>query len=316
MTKEMMQEEMGFLSLILPEQEYEKQTLKNDFIFGKVMQDENLCKELLELLTGNEIEAIETLDSQKSIKVTNDSRGVRYDIYVEDKGENVYDTEIQQYYGIENKNELPKRSRYYQGLMDLNLLESGGNFEKLKNSYVLFICTFDPFDMKFCRYEFKNMCMMEQTFPLRDGRTILFFNSKGKINNVSKEIKAFLDYLETGSVTDEFTAKLDEAVKYAKHNKEWKVEYMKSLLYEMDIRRRATREGLEEGRAEGLAEGREKMLIEQIVKKIQKNKSVEEIASELEVTVGEIKHLYEVAVDAGPEYDVDGIYEKLKNKDN
>ena len=130
------------------------------------------------------------------------------------------------------------------------------------------------------------------------------FNSKGKINNVSKEIKAFLDYLETGKVTDEFTEKLDQAVKLAQHNKEWKVEYMKSLLYEMDIRSRATREGR--------AEGREKILIEQIVKKVQKNKELADIASELETTVEEIKHLYEVAVECGPEYDVDEIYNKAK----
>ena len=306
MTKEYINQEADAKMYISPGQEYEKQTLKSDFIFGKVMQDEELCKELLELLTGNEIEGIENLNSQMPIKVTNDSRGVRYDIYVEDTSANVYDAEIQQYGGVEVKRELPKRSRYYQGLMDLNLLESGGTYANLKNSYVVFICTFDPFEMKFCRYEFKNMCMLEQTFPLRDGRTILFFNSKGEIKNISKEIQAFLDYLETGQVSDEFTEKLDKAVEYARHNKEWKVEYMKSLLYEMDIRRRATREGLEEGR--------EKSLIEQIVKKVQKNKSIDLIASELETTVEEISSLYEATLKCGPEYDVDQIYNMVNNK--
>ncbi len=304
MTKDY-KEEKEIMLQISPELEYENQTLKNDFIFGKVMQDPKLCAELLKMLTGNDIEGIESINSQKPVKVTSDSKGVRYDIYVEDRNSNVYDAEMQRYWDEDSRKELPKRSRYYQGLMDLNLLESGGAYEDLKNSFVVFICTFDPFDMNLCCYRFENMCMVEPIFPLGDGRTILFFNTKGEIENVPKDIKEFLDYLETGSITNEFAVRLDNAVKIARQNKEWKVEYMKSLLYEMDITRRATKKGLEEGRAVSL--------IEQIVKKIGKNKPIDVIASELETTVEDIKNMYEVALQCGPEYDVNEIYDKVKN---
>ncbi len=123
--KNVYEKEKEQLTKIPPEQEYEKQTLKNDFIFGKVMQDKTLCIKLLELLTGNDIDDLISINTQKAIKVTNESKGIRYDVYVEDCDNNAYDTEMQNLNTLED---LPKRTRYYQGMMDLNLLESGGSY--------------------------------------------------------------------------------------------------------------------------------------------------------------------------------------------
>ena len=43
------------------------------------------------------------------------------------------------------KDNLPKRMRYYQGMIDLNILEKGESYKALKKSFVIFICTFDLF---------------------------------------------------------------------------------------------------------------------------------------------------------------------------
>lgn len=238
-------ETKGQLMKLPPEKEYEKQTLKNDFIFGKVMQDRELCLEMLELLTGNVIDGNVTINEQKPIRITSDSKGVRYDVYVEEDGVNVYDAEMQN----DNKKEnLPKRSRYYQGMIDLNLLESGGLYEDLINSYVIFICTFDPFEKGLCCYRFENSCDENDNFKLDDGRTILFFNTKGKVKNISKEVEAFLEFIENTIVTSEYTNRLSNAVEKVRQNKEWRVEYMKTWLHDMDVRN----EGREEGREEGI----------------------------------------------------------------
>ena len=45
------------------------------------------------------------------------------------------------------KDNLPKRMRYYQGMIDLNILEKGENYKNLKKSFVIFICTFDLFGL-------------------------------------------------------------------------------------------------------------------------------------------------------------------------
>lgn len=225
---------------------YENLTLKNDFIFGKVMQNKEICVELIQILTGNQMDEGVTINNQKPVKVTNDSRGVRYDVYVEDDV-TAYDAEMQNY---DKQQDLPRRSRYYQGMMDLNLLESGGDYKDLKNSYVIFICTYDSFGKELCCYRFGNMCIdkSEEELLLKDGRTILIFNTKGSKVNVSGEIKEFLDYVETEKTSNSFLKKLDREVKKAKENKEWRVEYMKTWLHDMDMKN----EGREEGREEGI----------------------------------------------------------------
>ena len=225
---------------------YEKLTLKDDFMFGKVMQDERNCIDMLERLTGNKIEKISTVVGQKVIKITNDSKGVRYDIYVEDENDNVYDTEMQQKNGTADIEVLPKRARFYQGMVDLNLLESGGDYEDLKTSYVIFICTFDPFGEDLCSYQFENICVNGANISLKDGRKILIFNTKGNTINVSRETYDFLKFIDANVVSDEYTDRLSKDVSKARMNKEWGVEYMKTLLHDMDVRR--------EGRAEGRKE--------------------------------------------------------------
>lgn len=50
-----------------------------------------------------------------------ETRGVRLDVYADDEHGTVYNVEMQT---TDNKN-LPKRSRYYQGQMDMDALKTG-----------------------------------------------------------------------------------------------------------------------------------------------------------------------------------------------
>ena len=68
--------------------------------------------------------------------MTYDGKGIRFDVYTEDEKNTVYDIEMQ----TTSQKDLPKRSRYYQGMVDLNLIERGAKFKQLKNSYIIFIC--------------------------------------------------------------------------------------------------------------------------------------------------------------------------------
>ena len=74
-------------------------------------------------------------------------------------------------------------------------------------------------------------------------------------------------------------------------------------------------EGRKEGREEGRKEGRKKEQVSLIVKKIKKNKTVAEIADDLEEKEEVIAPIYEAALSMKPDYDVEKIYELLeKNK--
>ena len=80
-------------------------------------------------------------------------------------------------------------------------------------------------------------------------------------------------------------------------------------------REEGRKEGREEGREEGRKEGRKKEQVSLIVKKIKKNKTVAEIADDLEEKEEVIAPIYEAALSMKPDYDVEKIYELLeKNK--
>ncbi len=119
---------------------WEELSISNDFLFGKVMQNPELCKELLQrILPDLNIERIEYPELQKSINMDMDARSVRLDVYVKDEKEVVYDIEMQ----VSHTKELPKRSWYYQSMIDLQLIDKGQLYDELKRSYVIFICPFD-----------------------------------------------------------------------------------------------------------------------------------------------------------------------------
>lgn len=71
----------------------------------------------------------------------------------------------------------------------------------------------------------------------------------------------------------------------------------------------------EEGKEIGKEIGERQKIISQVVKKLQKDKSVAEIADDLEEKEEVIAPIYEAALSMKPDYDVEKIYELLeKNK--
>lgn len=111
--------------------EYGELNFTDDFMFCKILNnDEELCKELLELLLGRKVSEITYRHTQEDIKITSDGRGVRLDVYLEDDKNSVYDIEMQTTW----KKNLPQRSRYYQGMIDLNQIEAGMDFDELKKA--------------------------------------------------------------------------------------------------------------------------------------------------------------------------------------
>ncbi len=58
-------------------------------------------------------------------------------------------------------------------------------------------------------------------------------NANGTKNDVNKELNAFLDYIAGKESEDSFVQKLKEAVKKAKKNRNWRLEFMTLLIYLM-----------------------------------------------------------------------------------
>ena len=222
--------------------------ISNDFLFGKVMRNAELCRELLQrILPDLAIGRVEYPELQKEIKPDADARGIRLDVYTKDDKDRVFDIEMQ----MTVTKELPKRSRYYHSMLDLQLIDKGQTYAKLKPSFVIFICLADMFGAGRHKYTFETVCREDRTIWLGEERTTIFLNADSQMEDVSKELTAFLNYAAGCVSEDPFVKKLDEAVKEAKRNREWRREYMTLLMRDQENIEKGRKEGRREGRKEG-----------------------------------------------------------------
>ena len=206
------------------QKKWEQLTFADDFMFGKIMVNPDICKEVLERILNIKIERVEYIERQKSLDVDYEAKSIRMDVYVKDGKGTVYNIEMQ----AANDDDLAKRSRYYQSIIDMELLDKGLPYEELNQSFVIFICNFDLFGKGRHIYTFKNLCTEDTHIRLKDETTKIFLNAKGTLDDASPELKAFLNYVSTGIPSDDtFVKRLDEEVKKARTNRKWRREYMK-----------------------------------------------------------------------------------------
>lgn len=231
------------------QKKYEELKFTDDFMFCKIlMGNKDICKEIIELLLGVKVKNIVYLEEQKPIEITSDGKGIRLDVYLED-GNTVYDLEMQ----TTISKDIAKRSRYYQGMIDLNLISRGAAYSELKESYIVFICLEDLFKKNRSLYIFRNICVEDRELILGDGATRVFVNASGSRDGLTAAQTAFLDYVAGKEPTDDLTTKLSEEVQRARDKEEWRNEYMTLL--------QRDREKYEEGKVEGKAEGKAEALI-------------------------------------------------------
>ena len=191
-------------------------------MFGAVMMDEDNCKGLLERVLEMPIERVE-VSKEKSIVYHPEYKGVRLDVYAKDTKQTRYNVEMQ----VKKKSALGKRSRYYQSQMDMEMLLAGEEYTELPNTYVIFICDFDPFGEEKYRYTFQVSCKESSKVDLEDGRKIVFLSTYGKNESeVPKELVTFLKYVKEdleGSEKefhDSYVEQLQKFVRKVKENRE------------------------------------------------------------------------------------------------
>ena len=203
---------------------WEELEITDDFLFGKVMRNPEICKRTIEAILNIEVDHIDYPEEQKIINMTADAKSVRLDVYVKDAANTVYNIEMQP----TKRGHLPKRSRYYQGMIDLELIEKGELYDKLKRSYVIFICRFDLFGKNRCIYTFENRCVEDMDVALGDETVKVFLNSKGNMEQIDENLKAFLKYINNHDDENEndFVDMIKHEVAQIKANKEWRREYM------------------------------------------------------------------------------------------
>lgn len=266
----------------------EKIPFTDDWMFGMVMRDPEICQGLLERILPHEqfsqvylanpdgtfsdrniyscdgnrdaapdpddVMAALATQIQAALKFSSDGRGVRFDAYA--KSENVWaEIEMQ----IHTGDHLGKRSRYYSANMDIDMLMAGADYRKLKRTYVIFICTYDYMKQDRPVYFFQHYDT-ENQLPLDDESYIIFLNTSCDAAKVPKKLKALYAYINDPRNTsdDALMEKIDDRVQeYSGSNWRWMQvtfeEHVKHMAY------LAKEEGRAEGREEGLKEGKLKL---------------------------------------------------------
>lgn len=223
-------------------------TIKDNFMFGAVMCNEEICREFLEMILGFPIESV-TVCKEKSMVYHPEYKGIRLDVMAKDEHNTHYNVEMQ----VKKETALPKRNRYYHSQIDMDLLDSGKSYEELPDTYVIFVCDFDPFGKKRYRYTFENCCLEDNTLKLRDGSVSIFLSTKGENRKeVPEQVVQFLEFVGYGGEIvlpvseNSYVCKLQKCIEDVKANRELGGRYM--ILREMLATEYA------EGKAEGKAE--------------------------------------------------------------
>ena len=286
----------------MSETKFEDLTISNDFMFKEVMKsNKGLCKRLVGSIMQQDIEDIVYIETEKTLQPYYDSRGIRLDVILADKNHTRYNLEMQAKNVIGDTGEalLPKRTRYYQSVIDMDMLKKGQDFDELDPLVLIFICTFDLYKEGRYVYTFKSRCLENLELELANDVTVKLVNAKGKHGQVNTLLKNFLRYVMTDKPVDEFTEDVARQIVAVKNDPIARRDYMVLATRIKDARRAGYVEGEAKGRADGLAEGREEGLAEGEAKKsretaikmLKKHKPLSEIKEFTDMSEEEIVRL-------------------------
>ena len=255
---------------------FEELRFHDDFMFGKVMEDLNLCREVLECLLEKPIGELREIQTQKEFKYTSDGKPIRMDVYNETEDGSIIDAEMENlnHKTIES-HALPKRARFYQAAIDIDYMNKGSSFKILPESTVIFICSFDPFKRGVSHYSFVEKCEECCELSLGDGTRKIFFNCSYEGDDISTELKMLYNYIMTGKAENSLTQRIEEAVVKGRKNEVWRTQYMKEWVI------------IQDAKEEGREEGREEIIINMF----KKHKTAEEIADLCGLQLEEVKNI-------------------------
>ena len=233
------------------QKQWERLTFTDDFIFSRVMHDENICRQVVELILGVRIGKIHYLSAQDEHKTDPDSMRIIMDVFLREENR-IITVEMQ----TGHKKELPKRSRYYQSVADVSTTPTGATYRNLPDNILIFICTFNPFDRDLPRYTFQYTCDEDPELKLQDGSLRIFLNATAtELSDLDQKLQAFYHYLQKGVVESELAQIISESITTLKNNSLERRHYMTWAVKMADARYDGYDEGYEEGISIGLERG-------------------------------------------------------------
>ena len=281
----------------------EELNLLDDFLFNAMMtypeMGEEFTRKILKLLFNKEFRNLKVIAQKSYGGLNTDLRGARLDVYVEsDDSAEIDAAEDMSIYDLEpDKNDkakyvaaFPQRIRFYHAIIDSRSLKSGEDFGKLKRVYVIFICNYDPFGYDRVKYSIRKMCVEEPEMPYDDGAQTTILYTKGtKDDNISEELRQFLNYMENTTQTNAVNDTLKDIQKMVdivKRDGEVSLSYMKgferdTMMYEKGQEAERQNTERERQRADSAEKARDEAENARIIAEEEKVKAQKEAAEAL-----------------------------------
>ena len=253
----------------------------SDFaLFLSVMKNQEAHRCILSIIMGEPDLELVGIHVEEVVLNRSGKRAIRLDAAAVDTKKRRYSTEMQ---NDTRQDDIRKRSRYYQSLLDTPLLKSGREtrYRHLPPSVVTFITQEDIFGKDLAKYTFTEQCEEVPGLHLEDGTMKLFLNMTSK--NGDPVLVSLLQYMKQTSidnpeiqVKDERIVALDAVVQEVKQSEEWEAVKMSILSI-----------GIEKGQKEGV----QRFLQNATLKKLKKGMDIPQIAKELETDESVIREI-------------------------
>ena len=225
----------------------------SDFaLFLTVMKRRKAYQNTLSIILDEPDIRLKDVKVEQVILNKSGKRAIRLDAWALSDDDRQFDMEMQ---NDTDQDSIPKRSRFYQGLMDSPVLKSGKRtkYRQLPSSTIIFITQDDIFKKDLAKYTFVEQCEEVKGLRLEDGTTKIFLNMTSK--NGSKELISLLQYMKKTDIEnpdilikDKRLLEIDAIVSEVKESEEWEA-------VRMDILDVGINKGLELGREQGLERG-------------------------------------------------------------
>lgn len=277
----------------------------SDFaLFLSVMKNPRAYRSVVSTIMEEPDIQIKEVKVEQVVLNKSGKRAIRLDAWAKTTDERQFNMEMQ---NDTKGDDLKKRSRYYQSLIDTPILKSGKEtkYKMLPSTVIIFITQEDIFERNLAKYTFTERCEEVEDLKLEDGTTKIFLNMCSK--NGTPELVSMLQYMKETHldnpeivVKDSRLLELDEIVQEVKESEEWEAVKMNILEIGKEIGKEIGEKigkeigkeiGIEIGKEIGMELGEKEYLKKQIQKKLDKGCSVEEIADILEEPVEHIQEL-------------------------
>lgn len=262
------------------EPDYGDINLSDFILFLSVMKDKRAYRNTVSMILEEPDIEIREVKVEQVVLNQSGKQAIRLDAWAVAEDDRLFNMEMENH---SERDSIPKRSRFYQGLLDSPVLKSGRNtrYRELPQTVIIFITQDDIFKCDRAKYTFTERCEEVENLRLEDGTKKIFLNMSSK--NGSKELVSLLQYMKNTSldnpdilVMDERLVELDGIVAEVKSSEEW--EEVRMTIYDMGVER-GIKQGIEQGIEKGIEQGicafvmdylEEKRPREQILGKLEK----------------------------------------------